>query len=53
MVVAARALSVGIHVKPPDVIKVHHEAFPKGAFSKVEEVIDRPVISNIWWTSRC
>jgi pilus assembly protein CpaB len=36
-------------VKPADVklIKVSGEAFPKGAFSKVEEVLDRPVISNV------
>ncbi len=49
LVVAARPLSVGTSVKPPDVkvIKVADNAFPKGGFSKVEEVIDRPVISNI------
>ena len=49
LVVAARPLSVGMSVKPPDVkvIKVADNAFPKGGFSKVEEVIDRPVISNI------
>lgn len=49
LVVATRALPVGISVKPPDVkvVKVSSDAFPKGAFSKVEEVIDRPVISNI------
>ncbi len=49
LVVASRPLSVGVSVKPPDVkvVKVSSQAFPKGAFSKVEEVIDRPVISNI------
>ncbi len=49
LVVATRALPVGVNVKPPDVkvIKVATESFPRGAFSKVEEVIDRPVISNI------
>lgn len=49
LVVATKALPVGVSVKPPDVkvIKVATESFPKGAFSKVEEVIDRPVISNI------
>ncbi|MCL5744377.1 MAG: Flp pilus assembly protein CpaB [Acidobacteria bacterium] len=49
LVVATRPLPVGVSVKPPDVkvIKVSAEAFPKGAFSKVEEVIDRPVISNV------
>ena len=36
-------------VKPPDVkiVKIPAEAFPKGAFSKVEDVLDRPVISNV------
>jgi pilus assembly protein CpaB len=49
IVVAAHPLSVGVNVKPTDVklAKTPSEAFPKGAFSKVEEVIDRPVISNI------
>src|SRR5258707_14276497 len=49
LVVATRPLSVGVMVKPPDikVVKINSEAFPKGAFSKVEEVLDRPVVSNI------
>jgi len=49
VVVAAKPLSVGISVKPDDVkvVKMPAGAFPKGAFAKVEEVIDRPVISNI------
>lgn len=49
LVVAAKELSVGITVKPTDVkvIKVNPEQFPKQGFTKVEEVIDRPVISNI------
>jgi pilus assembly protein CpaB len=49
IVIAARPLGLGITVKPGDVklSKVPAEGFPKGAFSKVEEVIDRPVISNI------
>jgi pilus assembly protein CpaB len=49
MVVTARPLSVGIMVKPADVkiVKISAGAFPKGAFSKVEDVLDRPVISNI------
>src|SRR5260370_2977984 len=36
-------------VKPADikVVKISAVAFPKGAFSKVEDVLDRPVISNI------
>ena len=49
IVVATRPLSVGVMVKPADVkiIKVAAEAFPKGAFGKVEDVLDRPVISNV------
>jgi pilus assembly protein CpaB len=49
IVVAAKPLPVGITVKPDDikVTKIPAAAFPKGAFSKPEEVIDRPVISNI------
>jgi pilus assembly protein CpaB len=49
IVIAARPLSVGVTVKPEDVklTKITAEAFPKGGFSKVEEVIDRPVSSNI------
>ena len=46
---AARPLSVGVTVKPADIKlgKIPAAAFPKGAFGKAEEVIDRPVISNI------
>ncbi|MBL8175707.1 MAG: Flp pilus assembly protein CpaB [Bryobacterales bacterium] len=49
LVVAAKPLSVGITVKPTDVkvTKVSNDQFPKMGFSKVEEVIDRPVVSNI------
>src|SRR5580704_14229979 len=49
IVLAARPLSVGTTVKPADIklAKVPTAAFPKGAFSKPEEVIDRPVVSNI------
>ena len=49
VVLAARPLSVGTTVKPADIKlgKVPSAAFPKGAFSKAEEVIDRPVVSNI------
>jgi pilus assembly protein CpaB len=49
VVVAGKPLGVGIGVKADDVkvIKIAKTAFPKGAFSKPEEVIDRPVISNI------
>src|SRR6185295_9679418 len=40
---------VGVMIKPADVklIKMSVGALPKGAFSKVEEVLDRPVVSNI------
>jgi pilus assembly protein CpaB len=49
IVIAARPLAVGVTVKPGDVklTKITAEAFPKGGFAKVEEVIDRPVVSNI------
>jgi pilus assembly protein CpaB len=49
LVVTARPLGVGVMVKPADVkiVKVASSAFPKGAFSKVEDVLDRPVISNV------
>jgi len=49
IVVAARPLAVGTTVKPADIKinKIPAVAFPKGAFSKPEEVIDRPLISNI------
>ncbi len=46
---AAKPLQIGISIKPDDVRmdKIPAAHFPMGAFSKVEEVIDRPVISNI------
>jgi pilus assembly protein CpaB len=49
MVVAAKALSVGATIKPDDVkvVKIPAAQFPAGAVSNVEEVVDRPVISNI------
>ncbi len=49
VVVAARPLSVGVTVKPGDVklVKISAESFPKGAFSKDTDVLDRPVSSNI------
>jgi pilus assembly protein CpaB len=49
VVVATRPLGIGVMIKPADVklTKVPMEAFPKGAFSKVEDVLDRPVISTI------
>ena len=49
VVVAARPLGVGVMVKTPDIklVKMPATALPKGSFTKVEEVLDRPVISNI------
>lgn len=49
VVVAARPLGVGVMVKTPDIklVKMPSAALPKGAFTKVEEVLDRPVVSNI------
>jgi pilus assembly protein CpaB len=49
IVLAARPLSVGTTVKPADIKlgKMPSSAFPKGAFGKPEEVIDRPLVSNI------
>jgi len=49
IVLAARPLSVGTTVKPADIKlgKMPASAFPKGAFGKPEEVIDRPLVSNI------
>src|SRR5579884_2820736 len=49
VVVTTRPLAVGAVIKPADVkiSKVPSAAFPKGGYSKVEEVLDRPVISNM------
>jgi pilus assembly protein CpaB len=49
VVIAAKPLDVGVTVKPDDVRlqKVSVEYFPKGAFTKIEEVIDRPVVNKI------
>jgi pilus assembly protein CpaB len=49
VVVAAKPIGVGVNIKPDDVkvVKLPNSAFPKGGFSKVEEVIDRPVVNNI------
>jgi pilus assembly protein CpaB len=49
VVVAVRPLGVGWMIKPADVKidKVPSDAFPKGAFAKVEDALDRPVISNV------
>lgn len=49
VVVSARPLALGTTIKPGDIkiVKMATESFPKGAFSKDTEVLDRPVISNI------
>ncbi len=49
VVIAARPLPIGLTVKAADVkvVKMPAQAFPKGAFSKPEDVLDRPVISTI------
>ncbi len=49
IVVATRPLGVGVMVRASDVkvAKVSADSFPKGAFTKVEDVLERPVVSNI------
>jgi pilus assembly protein CpaB len=49
VVVAVEALPLGVSIKPNHVklAKVPIEMFPKTAFSKVDDVLDRSVISNI------
>lgn len=49
VVVATRPLGVGVMVRASDVkvVKIAADGFPKGAFSKVEDVLERPVISNV------
>ena len=49
IVVAARPLGVGASIKATDIkiSKTPISAFPRGAFSKAEEVIDRPVTAAI------
>jgi pilus assembly protein CpaB len=49
LVISTGPLAVGRNVKATDVkvIKVPAGQFPKGAFSKPEDVLDRPVVSNI------
>ena len=49
LVVAVKPLPVGVLIRPSDVRadKAPADQFPKGGFSNVEEVIGRPVISNI------
>jgi pilus assembly protein CpaB len=49
LVVATRPLAVGQTIKATDVRiqKVPVSQFPKGGFSKAEDILERPVISNI------
>lgn len=49
LVISAGPLTVGRTVKAADikVIKIPSGQFPKGGFSKPEDVLDRPVVSNI------
>jgi pilus assembly protein CpaB len=49
LVVAVKPLAIGTTIKSGDVklAKIPGEQFPKNGFSKVEEVLDRPIISNI------
>lgn len=49
LVVAAQALSVGVQIRPADVkvVRVPREWAPNGSFQKPQEVVGRPVISNI------
>jgi len=49
LVMAAQPLPVGTTVRREElkVTKIPLDLFPRGGFSKVEEVIDRPVVSNV------
>ncbi len=49
VVVAAKALDIGAVIKPEalKVVEMPEESFPKGGFSRVEDVVDRPVISPV------
>lgn len=49
LVVAAHALPIGISLKPADVktVPVPVSQFPAGCFTKIEEVVGRPVGSSI------
>jgi pilus assembly protein CpaB len=46
---ATVALPVGMEIKPTDVklVSIPRDSFPNGAFEKIEQVVGRPVISNI------
>ena len=49
LVVAATALPVGVQIKATDVkvVNVPRDRRPTGAFEKIEDVVGRPVISNV------
>ncbi|HVP45598.1 MAG TPA: Flp pilus assembly protein CpaB [Bryobacteraceae bacterium] len=49
LVMAAQPLPVGTTIRREElkITKVPSDLFPHGGFSKVEEVIDRPVVSNV------
>jgi pilus assembly protein CpaC len=49
VVTAAQPLPVGTSVRREElkITKIPADLFPHGGFSKVEEVIDRPVVSNV------
>jgi pilus assembly protein CpaB len=49
MVIAIKPLVLGTTIRAEDVklTKIGIDRFPKGAFSKLEEVVDRPVISTV------
>ena len=49
VVMAAKALEVGAVIKPDalKLVQVPEESFPKGGFSRVEDIVDRPVISPV------
>ena len=49
LVMAAQPLPVGTTVRREElkITKIPADLFPRGGFSKVEEVIDRPVVSNV------
>jgi pilus assembly protein CpaB len=49
LVVATADLPVGATIKPADlhVVKWPADTYPKGGFSKIEDVLDRAVVSNV------
>jgi pilus assembly protein CpaB len=49
LVIAAKPLGVGTTIKAVDlrIAKIPADQIPKGGFSNINEVVDRPVVSNI------